>query len=274
MSLVPTARAGRSLATLAVLAYHDVTDDPRASGLQRVSALPYKHPRAAFVRDLDAIATGGRMPVVVDDVRFDVPSSPVMLTFDDGGASAGWIGDELARRGWRGHFFVITSRIGSRPFVDAAAIRTLRAGGHVVGTHSHTHPDIFNRLTRAQMDEEWRVSRDVVEQLLGEPCVSGSIPGGDASLAVFESAAASGLRHLFTSEPWRRSLLVDGCWVHGRVCVKAGTPSSEVAAYARGQKWRRALAVRRAKVLARRMFPGAYSEWTRRVTRPLDDSLA
>jgi hypothetical protein len=45
--------------------------------------------------------------------------TPVFLTFDDGGASALHpTADLLERRGWSGHFFVTTRRIGTPGFLD------------------------------------------------------------------------------------------------------------------------------------------------------------
>src|SRR5204862_125604 len=85
-----------------------------------------------------------------------------------------------------------------------AGLRGRSRGGHVVGTHSHTHPDIFRRLPRELMTTEWRVSRAILEALLGEPCIAASVPGGDISHVVLESAGDAGIRYLFTSEPLLR----------------------------------------------------------------------
>jgi hypothetical protein len=67
----------------------------------------------------------------------------LLLTFDDDGKSALRIGDELCRRGWRGHFLIATALIGCRTFLDSRELRYLRDCGHVLGTHSHTHPDMY-----------------------------------------------------------------------------------------------------------------------------------
>ena len=72
----------------------------------------------------------------------------VALTFDDGGASALDIAGMLERRGWRGHFFVTTSRIGEPGFVGPDAVRELAERGHDVGSHSHTHPTYMGNLDR------------------------------------------------------------------------------------------------------------------------------
>jgi peptidoglycan/xylan/chitin deacetylase (PgdA/CDA1 family) len=248
--------------------YHEVTDDPASAGFQRPGALPYKHTRDAFKRDLDAIAAGPSAPERATDIDLSSPGRHVFLTFDDGGKSASWIADALAARGWKGHFFIVTGLIGSRTFLTAAEIRALHDGGHVVGSHSESHPDIFREQPWDRMIEEWRVSRDKVAQLLGAPCRTASVPGGDSSPLVFRSAHAAGLTHLFTSEPLLQPERVGDCWILGRFMPKAWTPAARIGELAAFRGWRSAWLVRRLKGAARRVFPGLYRQYVYRTTRP------
>ena len=252
---------------LAAFGYHEVTDDPRDSGFQRPGALPYKHTTRAFADHLARIAAGGLPPALVTDLDLSRPGRHLVLTFDDGGASALRISDELNRRGWKAHFFIVTSLIGSRTFLDAAGIRYLAECGHLVGSHSHAHPDIFKELPFARMVEEWRVSAEILAGLLGAPCRTGSVPGGDISPHVLRSAGAAGLAHLFTSEPWLAPRRVDGCWVLGRFMPKVGTTPARVGALAQFRGWTRALVARRLRVYARTLLPGAYRRYIRWSTR-------
>ena len=252
---------------VAAFCYHDVTDDPSTAGFQRPGAMPYKHGRAAFARDLDAIAAGPYAPELVTDLDLTRPGRHVVLTFDDGGRSALAIGDTLAARGWRGHFFIVTGLIGSRAFLAPQQIRYLRGCGHVIGSHSETHPDIFREQSRERMDQEWRVSRDKLADMLGEPCRSASVPGGDSSPTVFESAAAAGFTYLFSSEPQTEPFRVGGCWILGRFVPKAWTPAARIGALAAFRGWRRALLVRQLKGLARSAFPQLYRQYVRHTTR-------
>ncbi|HWC75458.1 MAG TPA: polysaccharide deacetylase family protein [Gemmatimonadales bacterium] len=255
-------------AELAAFTYHDVTDDPSDSGFQRPAATRYKLSPIAFARQLDAIGAAGT-PQLVTDVNLAIPGRHRLLTFDDGGRSMIGVADELARRGWRGHFFLVTRLIGTRRFVDASDVRYLRSCGHVVGSHSHTHPDIFRDQPRARMDEEWRVSSDILAQPLGERCTVASVPGGDISPEVLDSGAAAGFRYLFTSEPWLtpRHLAAGPCWVLGRYCPTTATSLAQVAALAAFRGWRAALFVRRIKALARAGFPMLYRHYVRVRTR-------
>ncbi|HEV8357967.1 MAG TPA: polysaccharide deacetylase family protein [Gemmatimonadales bacterium] len=253
----------RARTEIAGFMYHEVTDRPRETGFQRPGAVPYTLSRAAFARHLEQFRLGSLSPELVTTVDFTRPARHLLLTFDDGGRGAVYIGDRLARLGWKGHFFVITGRIGQRTFLDPGQIRYLQSCGHLIGSHSHTHPDIFRELTRAAMVEEWRVSRDILEQILGEPCPVASVPGGDLSPLVAASAGDAGLGFLFTSEPWLAPRQAGGCRLLGRYVVKATTKPARVRALSRFRGWRRALLVRGLKVTARRSLPPLYRLYVR-----------
>ena len=262
-----TTQDSRRGPALAGFMYHDVADDPTASGFQRPGARSYRLTTGAFAAQLDAIGRGGAAPALVTTIDFTHPGRHVLLTFDDGGASALYAAAELQRRGWHGHFFIVTELLGARTFLHEAGVRALRSAGHVVGSHSHTHPDIFKDLTPARMADEWRISRDRLEQILGEPCLTASVPGGDISPRVLESADAAGFRYLFTSEPWLRARRIGGCWVLGRYSLRSETDPAQVLDLAHFRGWSRALLVRRLKVLMRGTFPGLYRRYVRRMTQ-------
>src|SRR2546429_1916543 len=185
----------------AAFAYHDVTDDPRESGFQWRGAAPYTIGRVAFRSHLEAMATAYRRPALVTAIDFAAPGRHLLLTFDDGGKSALAVGDELSRRGWLGHFFIVTGRIGDATFLDAAGIRYLRRCGHVIGSHSHTHPNIFREQPLAQMIAEWRAGCGRLADLLGGPPPLASLPGGDISPAGLQSAPPPRLKYPHPSQP-------------------------------------------------------------------------
>jgi peptidoglycan/xylan/chitin deacetylase (PgdA/CDA1 family) len=255
-------------AYIAALGYHDVTDDRATSGFQRPGAWPYKLTRRAFDDHLWAIASVTILPTLVQHVAWEAPGKQVMLTFDDGGASAPYIGEALVRRGWRAHFFITTSLIGAPGFVGAADIRTLSQQGHVVGSHSHTHPDIFRDLSPKRMREEWTQSRHRLSDLLGDPCITASVPGGDVSGAVLRSAAEAGYSFVFTSEPDPRPALHGACRVLGRFVVKSTHTADQVARLARGEGWQQALFLRRLRTSLTRTFPGLYRQYVAMRTHP------
>lgn len=214
------------------LEYHDVIAgaDSDASGFPGVASASYKLPVCDFTRHLAAIAAAGVVVAGIDRLAMLPPgATPVFLTFDDGGVGAvSETAPLLGQRGWTGHFFVTTGCIGTRGFLQAAEIVALRALGHVVGSHSCTHPLRFSSLPVRAMLREWKESRVVLEQILREEVRAASVPGGQFRRAAAETAAEAGYRVLFTSEPVSRVYEVDGCLVLGRYSLRR-TSSAAVA---------------------------------------------
>jgi peptidoglycan/xylan/chitin deacetylase (PgdA/CDA1 family) len=244
---------------LATLLYHEVTDDPTSSGFQRAAAMPFKHRRREFSAHLDAIAAVAGAPVSADVIDFALPGRHLLLTFDDGGQSALHVSDALAARGWKAHFFITTAKLGARTFLDAAGVRALHAAGHVVGTHSHSHPNVIRALPPAAMRE----SRARLEAILGAAVTAASVPGGDSSPEVERSAARAGLRLLFTSEPALAPRRAGRAWIVGRACVKTTTSTAAVQRLAQGRGWRRLWMIWRIKDAARVALDPAYRRWVR-----------
>jgi peptidoglycan/xylan/chitin deacetylase (PgdA/CDA1 family) len=215
------------------LMYHDVLADGRedASGFPGPDARSYKITARQFRSHLDAIlAALSSLPAPPG-----LPAPPALVfTFDDGGASARIAADELESHGLRGCFFITGSRIGSPAFVDLAAIRDLDRRGHVVGSHSWSHPLRIGHCSRRQLAEEWTRSRDVLAEAVGHPIGCASVPGGDFAPAVAEAAAHAGLTNLFTSEPTSSSRHAYGLTVHGRYTIRSWTRAATAAALARG----------------------------------------
>jgi peptidoglycan/xylan/chitin deacetylase (PgdA/CDA1 family) len=240
------------------LIYHDIAapGERDSVGFPGAVAGRYKLAPDDFEAHLDAIEG-----VSLWDPRGGAAAAA--LTFDDGGASALRAADGLEKRGWRGHFFVTTARIGTSGFLDAAGVRELASRGHAVGGHSHTHPTYFGKLSRSEQLGEWRRSRDILGELLGEPPPGASVPGGFFGPVVAETAAEAGYEWLMTSEPESRVRSEWGIPVIGRYTIWASTPASRAAAYARGARLPRARlwlewnAKQRAKRLSPRAFEAA-----------------
>lgn len=222
------------------LIYHDVVPAGSygASGFQSPDANIYKLTVDEFERHLNAISPFTAVPV------FDALSGRTRgreaftITFDDGGVSA--IRDVallLEKRGWAGHFFVATDYIGTPGFLTAAQIVELAARGHIVGSHSCSHPLVMSRCSREQLLSEWSRSVAILSDILGSRVTVASIPGGSYSRAVAETAARSGIRVLFTSEPTVRLHTVGSCTVLGRYSVQAATPPDKAASLVAGD-WR------------------------------------
>lgn len=222
------------------LLYHDVTDAgcSAASGFNRPGADLYKLSKQDFERHLDAIEASGHVPTLtIDEVlrKAGTPRSvPVLLSFDDGGASAPSTADMLERRGWKGHFFITTDFIGTTGFVDKDAVRDLHTRGHVVGSHSCSHPQRISHLADADLEREWAQSVDTLQQIVGAELKTGSVPGGFYSQRVATFAWRAGIRTLFTSEPMLRITQTAGCATCGRFGLQRDSPADLARRYAQG----------------------------------------
>lgn len=214
------------------LMFHDAVSngDFDASGFPGAGADLYKIDIVELDRHFRAVS----------EAREDKPSSildfsaapakktggepPLFITFDDGGVSAAlYIADLLEKYGWTGHFFITTDYIDSDRFVSAAQVRELHERGHVIGSHSSSHPERMSKCDSKTMDAEWRGSITRLSEILGIQVNVASVPGGFYSRKVAAAAAACGVKALFTSEPVMNCYHVDGCLVLGRYTVNGAT---------------------------------------------------
>ena len=224
---------------VATLLYHDVTA-PGAfgtSGFVNPLADTYKLTAADFTAHLDAVAAArADAPALVSGTGLTGGANDAwLISFDDGGSSALTpTADLLETRGWRGHFFVSTGYTGTRGFLDAAGLRALADRGHVLGSHTVSHPARMADLDEATLRREWRDSRRALEDVLGRAVTVASVPGGLYGAHVARAAAAEGITVLFNSEPTARPRAVDGCLVLGRYSFKTTSRAAEAARLAAG----------------------------------------
>jgi len=230
------------------LLFHDVYEsDPRESGFASDAADRYKLPVADFDAQL-----AGLTPVPADSFR---------ITVDDGGVSYyTHLADRLEARGWRGYCFMTTDFIGTKGFLHAAQLRELDARGHIIGSHSASHPTRFSTLSAEQMREEWSRSLAVLEDILGHAVEVASVPGGYFSSGVARSADEAGLRTLFTSEPTTRSAAENRCAIAGRFTIRRGHHADIARKFVEPAPWTRcgAWAAWNAKALVKPLLGPTY----------------
>src|SRR5438552_343088 len=222
------------------LLYHDVVADParhEESGFSGQGAALYKLTRTDFEKHAAAIHQAAHTPPsrVIDWQNESGISNRLFLTFDDGGASAhAFIAAVLQRYQWRAHFFVTADFIGAPGFLSLKQILELHRAGHVIGSHSCSHPPRMSACSREQLFDEWQRSAKVLSEIIGEPVISGSVPGGHYSRQVARMAGQAGIKFLFSSEPSRSPWQVDNCLVFGRYSIQRNTPPEIAARLAAG----------------------------------------
>ena len=198
-----------------VLMYHDiVTKDDKSSGFQNDSAFQYKVEESFFEEQVKALQ-----------------GKDVVFTFDDGGVSfftkAAPI---LEKYGFKGVFFISTKHIGTPGFLTTEQVRELERRGHIIGSHSHSHPNNIASLSYKEMDEEWRKSARILKDILGHQISMASIPNGYGSNKLNASALAAGFTELFTSVPTTKVSFQNGQQIIGRYVVHCDMTTDDVIA--------------------------------------------
>ena len=250
--------------------YHDVVPAGAedASGFPGRDAALYKVTPEQFADHLDAVA--GIAPDLSDlpdlpDPRRDAPP----ITFDDGGVSAMTAADLLEARGFIGHFLVTANYIGTPGFVSEQDIRELARRGHVIGSHSCSHPLRMGHCSWSQLLTEWTASCATLGDILGDEVRVASVPGGDFAPQVAKAAAQAGITTLFTSEPTRASQQAFGLTLHGRFTIQKWTTADTAAGLAAG-RWlpcARQAALWTAKKLTKRVGGERYLQLRRLLLR-------
>ncbi len=256
------------------LLYHDAVEGAHRideSGFPGPGAAPYKLDVETMRAHLRALAGAtARKPSLATEMLEDNRHGvPLLITFDDGGKSAsGSIADMLNALNWPAHFFVTTDYIGTSTFMDADDIRRMRQAGHVIGSHSASHPTRMAACDRVALLAEWRASKARLEEILQEEVVTASVPGGYYARAVAETASEAGIRLLFTSEPVKRVMRVGSCLVLGRynlwrgmrpaVSAQLGTENLSAAQARQYMLWN-------AKKLVKQLGGRRYLVWRRKL---------
>lgn len=240
--------------------YHEVTDDPDSTGFVRSSALPYKHGIDEFKANLKALQQA-ELPVKSFEhiTNKENENRYNLISFDDGGESNFHAASLLEEYGFKGMFFIVADYIGKKGFLNEDQILQLRKQGHLIGSHSKTHPNVFNALTYDELIREWSLSKQKLENLLHEPVLTCSIPGGFDGPQVYKAARACGYQTIFNSEPTNKIKTEYGLSIYGRVCPKKGTPIDKIRQLAAHKGLKQEQLIRQTKKNIKRLISPVYN---------------
>jgi peptidoglycan/xylan/chitin deacetylase (PgdA/CDA1 family) len=202
-----------------ILAYHSIGDRPR-DGTMRWSVSP-----GDFEEQMAMLAERGRQALTVTQYagalrgEAALPPDPVVVTFDDGFADLATTALPVLQR-YRlvATAFLISAWVGGRapdagPVLDWEQIRELRARSIQIGSHSHSHRAL-DCLPAADAEREVRLSKQVLEDGLGEEVVSFAYPYGYSS--------ACGVKNALSHEG-------DDLFALARMLVTRGTGAAGIA---------------------------------------------
>lgn len=158
------------------------------------------------------------------------------ITFDDGPVSQFVIARPILNEfALPAMFFITTAWVAVRQSVMTwEQIRELRRLGHLVGSHTHTHP-LLTACGSAAMRDELSISKRILEDRLGNEVTTISIPGGRSNTRVYVACADAGYKHVYTSRVGEyRAANGTSPEVIGRFIVTRGTSEQRLASYLEG----------------------------------------
>ncbi len=170
---------------LRILTFHDISDD---------AADVYAVTKGQFADYLSLLRDEGYTTIRARDLLSDWPSvlsqdRVVLLTFDDAFATQRDIAAELlTQHDMTATFFVISSLVGQnrtrykfggkeRTFLCKEDLRQMVLDGFDIGSHSHTHT-MFGTLTAEQVDDEARLSKQILKDATGRDVIGFAYPFG------------------------------------------------------------------------------------------------
>jgi peptidoglycan/xylan/chitin deacetylase (PgdA/CDA1 family) len=170
-----------------------------------------------------------------------LPEKYCVLTFDDGHKSSLEMADAMRDAGVSGTFFLTKDYCQDRDdFLKDDEIRVLSSSGFDFGTHGVTHRAL-SHMPLEQMRAELRESKLWLENILGKPVRSMSLPAGQGNSNVFRAACETGYAFVGNSEEKLNKLLPSPRQIN-RFCILANHSSETVKRIARGSSsyiWKR-----------------------------------
>lgn len=198
--------------------YHDVFHlDANESGFQNTGAIPYKLQSREFEQQMSTISE------FYDSRKMD--KKQIAITFDDGGESIhSIIAPILEKHSLKGYFFISTCFIGRKGFLTSEQIVDLHHRGHFIGAHSHTHPKNLTMLSANEIEKEWAVSIETLNNIVLKKIKVASIPGGFYSDLSRIALRNNGIEMIFTSKPtFKIEHNSDNQYIIGRFAIKRNT---------------------------------------------------
>ena len=99
-----------------------------------------------------------------------------IVTFDDGSESLYRYRDIISSKGKTQIFFIRTDKINRRKYLSSSQIQSLSKNLNIQ-SHSHSHYNHF-LLSNDRIRQEGLVSKEILEQITGEPVKNYAFPGG------------------------------------------------------------------------------------------------
>lgn len=212
--------------TIPIIVYHKVSLEKEAG--------TYTLEHKEFDRHIEYISKNNYECFLADNCMKEVnaktssiPNKRVMITFDDGHVSDyDIVLPVLKTYALKATFFITTDWIGTDKYMSKEQLRTLRKEGMSIQSHAKTHR-FLDQMSRSNVFQEIKQSKEVLEDILGEEVFSLSFPGGRYNHSAIVCARDLGLKVLFSSDPYYYNDL-SNIKIIGRCMVKYSSGGSNL----------------------------------------------
>jgi peptidoglycan/xylan/chitin deacetylase (PgdA/CDA1 family) len=102
----------------------------------------------------------------------------IAYSFDDGGENDLKVAGILEKYGLSATFYIVVDWIGKQGYLTWNQVKELEKRGHMIGSHSMTHPQDLKMVFDEQLHYEIYNSKDMIETVLGHRIDSFSYPRG------------------------------------------------------------------------------------------------
>ncbi len=186
-----------------VLMYHNIAET-YPKGSEGANITP-----ELFEAHMKGILERGYTPILVADYYNSVergkelPDNPIIVTFDDGYLSNYEIAYPILKElNIPATIFIVTSTVGAKPESGLVSnphftweqAREMQDSGIIdIQSHSHTHKNM-SAISVAQLQEELRLSRYLIERNLNKHCFGFAYPGGRYNDTTLKLARLAGYR--------------------------------------------------------------------------------
>lgn len=211
---------------LIALMFHDIYNvHPDESGFEGVLPASFKIEKSRFIKIIELL-----IPYITNREENKTTNFPsyqlrnghrICFTFDDGGESNYDSANILAKYNLKGCFFISTKFLDTPGFLTKDQLKSMSEQGHLIGSHSHSHPQRISALSAIEIEKEWKKSKDILESCLKKTINVVSIPGGYFSPLVRKALYSQGIQTIFTSTPFPSKYFVNNC-EYGRLAIERG----------------------------------------------------
>jgi len=192
-SPIPTAswvRQGPGSVSVPILLYHQIAESKTNS---RYYTSPEK-----FDAEMKLLYNWGYSTITLEQMvkaieeGADLPSQPVLLTFDDGDLNVYTTALPIMQKyGFTGVLYVVANYVGAPGYMDIDQLKEMIAAGWEVGSHSMNHLDL-STLEGKRQRYEIVESREILEAELGVPVLSFAYPYGLSNSSIVDYAQFGG----------------------------------------------------------------------------------